>query len=468
MTTANALPADALLAVALPTASEPAAPASTETTTDTFAEIMDDSMEQGTTPAKSVPDEDNDDVVVDDVVSRPTTDLDKGEEKKALANAAMQMVMPVVVPPTPLPEVATTLTVAVTAIVADESSDAESAQEVETAKTCGLILPSLVADSPAPQLLTVSEVTTEKEPAITTEKSLPVQLKTVPTEMTEAKPDAADVPVVAALENQAAETTETTPEAPDGTGSAKQDSRMKKPVKMEVAAERTEKNLPPRQVLPQTIARAVNEMQKHSERTPEPAAYGLIKDDEVRIPQASRVAEIKSDAIQMLTNRPTETVEQPAASAEVRPVTVNRAINQITEQVVAFKRIGTQSLDVSMRPDRATEISLHLSMRDGQVEVIARLERGNFENLQVHWGELQQTLSQQGIRVGQLTQSQFNSQTPGHEFAAGYNQQSQQQAGRSPETLDELPLVGSPTEPLKGGRAFKPTPATRRGWEMWA
>jgi hypothetical protein len=158
----------------------------------------------------------------------------------------------------------------------------------------------------------------------------------------------------------------------------------------------------------------------------------------------------------------------------VRAPQAEKVLNGISEQVVAFKKVGVNSMDAILRPDGGTEISLHLSLRsNGQVDVVARVERGDFEGLQAHWTELQSSLGQQGIRVGELHQSTLNHQTSSHDpsqhlgTATGEQQQAQRQAFRSPETLDELPLVGSVTEPLKG-RASTPTAATRRGWEKWA
>lgn len=152
-------------------------------------------------------------------------------------------------------------------------------------------------------------------------------------------------------------------------------------------------------------------------------------------------------------------VESHAPAEAVQPPAVTRTFHEIIERVVTFRQVGAQSADVTLQPDRATEISLHLSMTNGQVEVVARVERGNFDGLQQHWGGLREQLSQQGVRVSELGN--------GQSLTGNLTGQSHRQAQRAPASLDELPLTGATTEPLKGQLPM-PTRAQRRGWEMWA
>jgi len=146
-----------------------------------------------------------------------------------------------------------------------------------------------------------------------------------------------------------------------------------------------------------------------------------------------------------------------------RPPQVEKVFAEVAERVVSFKRVGADSAEVSLRPDRGTEITLQMSVRNGQVQVVARLERGNFDSLNARWGDLQQTLSQQGVRVSNLQHTTLNTRT-GQQDIGG---QPQRRFGREPEGLDELPPGGTMTEPLS-----KQSPRTaarnRRGWEMWA
>jgi hypothetical protein len=114
-------------------------------------------------------------------------------------------------------------------------------------------------------------------------------------------------------------------------------------------------------------------------------------------------------------------------------------------------------------------------MHDGQVEVAARLERGNFQDLQAHWSGLQQSLSQQGIRVGQLVETSSGGQTssqqsPGQSTSQSTGQstgQTPERRQQSSESLEDSPLAGAATESLKG-RSSRAAATKSRGWEMWA
>lgn len=184
----------------------------------------------------------------------------------------------------------------------------------------------------------------------------------------------------------------------------------------------------------------------------------------------------------ILSHVPVEdaTIAETSSVSDAAPANAARTgtlTGLVTEQVLAFKRIGTDSMDVAVRPDSGTEILLHLSMRNGQIEVLARVERGESRSLQMHWGDLQSSLALQGVRVGQLqAQTQLSNQSfaqhqpffGSEAWAGGQSQpQSQGQSFRQSRVLDELPLVGSKTESPKT-RLHNPTTAQRRGWESWA
>jgi hypothetical protein len=243
-----------------------------------------------------------------------------------------------------------------------------------------------------------------------------------------------------------------------GTGSANTPASMKMTAKTERNAEPAEQNLPVRQILPETSAQGVEPLTGKA-ATANAGTRASRLEDAVRADTA---------AIAVTRGTGSEPVADPSRADELPTPAVDRLAQAITGQVLSLKRAGEHSLDVSMRPDRNTELSLHLTLRDGRVDVMARLERGSIEILQRHWGELQQTLAQQGIRVGQLASSSATGDpTRSQDLQQGFDGQAQRRFEQSPESLDELPLGGAPTEPLHQ-RARKPTSAMRRGWEMWA
>jgi len=233
---------------------------------------------------------------------------------------------------------------------------------------------------------------------------------------------------------------------------------MKTTAKPERTADSTEQKLPQRQIVPESTTRRA---QTPSEKmTPDTASS--------RTSKFSEAPETATSAI-IVPRTPIAEVEPTLARlGEVRTQAMDRLTQAIAEQVLSFKRVGTSSLDVSMQPDRNTELSLHLTIQNGQVEVVARLERGSFDVLQAHWGELQQTLAQQGVRVGQLTSSSAMSDQGQPQFLQqGLDGQTQRRFEQSPGNLDELPWGGAPNAPIHQ-RGHKPTTAMHRGWEMWA
>jgi hypothetical protein len=276
---------------------------------------------------------------------------------------------------------------------------------------------------------------------------------------------------VAVEDDQALPAEQVKPSAPDGTVIAELDNRMKRDVKVDNNSEPAEKSLPRGNF--STVAKAVAVGQSRREVPTEVSTRSAEPSSEFFVPREKHVT-VAEVAVAEFKRFDPGVVSDEARVEGVSTSPVENVLNKMFEQVVAFRRVGADSMDAVLRPDRGTEISLHLSLHsNGQVEVAARVERGNFEGLQEHWSELQTSLAQQGVRVGELHQSTSNKQTAFHEpsqnfgAATGEGQQSQHHASRAPETLDELPLVGSVTEPLKG-RTSKPTGATRRGWEKWA
>ena len=242
---------------------------------------------------------------------------------------------------------------------------------------------------------------------------------------------------------------------------------MKTRAKTERNADLAEQNLPQRQIMPETVARGdESPAEKSASVTKTNTAFTASAAS--RGSKFSETAQTGSSSVTVISTAATESNVERSPINEGRISSVDRVAHAITEQVVSFKRTGDRTLDVSMRPDRNTELSLHLTMRDGQVDVVARLERGQLESLQVHWGELQQKLAQQGVRVSQLTSSMaMGDQAQSQFWQHGSEGQTQRWFDQSPESLNEWPRGGAPAEPLHQ-RAHKPTSGVRRGWEMWA
>jgi hypothetical protein len=137
---------------------------------------------------------------------------------------------------------------------------------------------------------------------------------------------------------------------------------------------------------------------------------------------------------------------------------LERTHDLVAAHALRVSDVGTDSLQVVIKPGGGTQLSLELRQRGGGgVEVQAALQQGDFKNLSQHWPELQQRLEQRGIRLASLTDDGSLANNDSGTF-----KQNQNQPG---EALAELGLAtrtsGSFTQPTSRVKAAA-------GWETWA
>jgi len=153
-------------------------------------------------------------------------------------------------------------------------------------------------------------------------------------------------------------------------------------------------------------------------------------------------------------------------------------LQNLTREVAQFKRYNAESMAVVLKPDAHTEIFLHLVTRNGQIDIQARFERGDFTSLSGQWAQLQQTLSQQGVRLGNLQES-FNPpssqpQAGGSDWSQGQMQHGGQrhsgrQTGEEARVIpfEEILRAGPAGETVsRSGRSR--TTSNRATLEAWA
>ena len=240
---------------------------------------------------------------------------------------------------------------------------------------------------------------------------------------------------------------------------------MKLQDKAERSSQNAEKVLPLGNPLPQTAAHDT------VEATP---PIGAVSDHPAQTAQTNPdISQV--DGLAGVIHQKTLAVEDRTPPESVRPPRIEKVFNDITDQVVSFKRVGAESVDVNLRPDRGTEINLQLTLNEGQVEVAARLQRGDLNSLGAHWSELQQSLAEQGIRVGQLEHAAFSQGNSQNHEQAPFSQTAQQETGgqRQPsferaQARSEEPAPGRRLTKPSRGQAQRATASTPNGWEMWA
>jgi hypothetical protein len=75
---------------------------------------------------------------------------------------------------------------------------------------------------------------------------------------------------------------------------------------------------------------------------------------------------------------------------------------RIANAAMEIRAERADSMCVALRPDARTEMTIHLKLHSGLVDVKAQMQQGNFQKLQGLWKPLQHILSLQGIRLASL------------------------------------------------------------------
>lgn len=209
---------------------------------------------------------------------------------------------------------------------------------------------------------------------------------------------------------------------------------------------------------------------------PEPATSGVVSaDSSARRPILSEPLKkagpgiesffgVDSAAASSRSTFPTEELMvRETRAAEPAAALLDELQSELTHAVYQLKRLRTDSMSVVLRPDANTELELQVNLRNGIVDVDAHFKRGSSDLIQSQWEQLQQNLSQQGIRVGPLQETSLGSGSPGH--------------GSTP--FRERPTAMEDFMPAPAGAAPNPRPLTNQAaplprttndqlWESWA
>lgn len=153
-------------------------------------------------------------------------------------------------------------------------------------------------------------------------------------------------------------------------------------------------------------------------------------------------------------------------NAIAAPIAVNSRddILERVQEMVALNAVrlsdsGNSSMQVVIKPDAGTQLSLELRRQDGSVEVQAVLRQGDFNHLSQQWPDLQQRLDQRGVRLAPLSDEGAAANSSGGQETFQHKQ------SHPAEIVPEITLVETPTGMFTP--EAKETPAYR-GWETWA
>ena len=154
----------------------------------------------------------------------------------------------------------------------------------------------------------------------------------------------------------------------------------------------------------------------------------------------------------------------------VRPIEPATLIEAIRTHVELLKTNAVDKLDVVLRPDAQTAIRLQVETVNGIIQVQARCERGDFALLDAHWGTIQNSLANQGVRVEPLQQgnsAQFQQSSQNfQDFQESLGRDSKQEPRE--DFLREEFFVEQEFSLLQQPRPKGARASAIRGWQSWA
>jgi len=149
----------------------------------------------------------------------------------------------------------------------------------------------------------------------------------------------------------------------------------------------------------------------------------------------------------------------------IRSQALDHTHDLVIQHALRLTDSKTDSLQVVLKPDAGTQLSLELRQRGNGIEAQAILQQGDFEHLKQHWPELQQRLEQRGIKLAPLSND--------GNFTAGSGSQGFKNQQNQPAELEPIltgafagfapagPMTILPDEPAI-------QTASSRGWQKWA
>jgi hypothetical protein len=336
--------------------------------------------------------------------------------------------------------------------VADSISQLESGglQKAAAAKNSGA--GKTLAKTTAANIAVVSAATPKISELAGAVDATPKKVETVSSG--DSSPDASDHSFV--LQNPAAESAAVVPAKSHGTSVAKQDVPMKNAEqtnKVAGLAGSGEKVLPGDAV---DVVRAA-----------------ILPGRGSSIPVSARVQTLEMNSATapvvpentVRSNGPADEAAVVSNTSDIRSQALDRTQDLMTLHASRLVDAKTDSLQVVIKPDTGTQLSLELRQRGGGIEAQAILQKGDFENLKQHWPELQQRLEQRGIKLAPLTSTENQTSWSGSQ---GFKQQPDQPAEREPLLAGAFAgfvpagaMTHLPAEPA--GQA-----ASSRGWQSWA
>ena len=213
-----------------------------------------------------------------------------------------------------------------------------------------------------------------------------------------------------------------------------------------------------------------------TEASPSTGAGPMLRDRDADNAEFSR--DLAAD---WQTGRPVSHADRPASDSQaVRGPEAARTVEQLSglvmRETAVLKQHTPDSMAVVLRPDANTELFMHLTQRDGHIEASVRCERGNFDQINALWPQLQESLAGQKVRLAPLQESTVPQRDPQGAPSNTMNfseseQRSRRQSMPEDDSTSDRPSSAPPStvslHPERRRSGTRPT-ASRPGWETWA
>ncbi|HZL13842.1 MAG TPA: hypothetical protein VFC85_06825, partial [Verrucomicrobiae bacterium] len=151
-----------------------------------------------------------------------------------------------------------------------------------------------------------------------------------------------------------------------------------------------------------------------------------------------------------------------AVVADQRLQVLERMQDLVALNALRLGNSSANSLQVVVKPDAGTQLSLELRQRGDGVEALAVLQRGDFEHLNQQWPGLQQQLESRRIRLAPLVNDGNLVNSDGNNF-----QHKQNQSAKSNLFSTEMFMESAPAVPVIAPFG-KSVASANQGWETWA
>lgn len=149
-------------------------------------------------------------------------------------------------------------------------------------------------------------------------------------------------------------------------------------------------------------------------------------------------------------------------------------MEKIWQSVSTFRARGGDEVTVKIQPDNRTEVALTIKYGKGGVEIQARMQQGDGQQLSAGWSELQQALAERGVNLSELSRGE------NREDNFSENSQNSPKNGEKTAENDGFGFIDEDAEWAALGldpksKQDEPEPVRREravpahdGWQSWA